>query len=104
MNIKRLITAGAIVSALIVPASGYAAETFKEAVKDSVITTKIKAEMAKEKGVSAMHIKVDTDANGIVQLTGTAKTKAESDKAVAIAKSTKGVTSVDNQIKINPDR
>ena len=104
MNIKRLITAGAIVGALIVPAAGYAAETFKEAVKDSVITTKNKAEMAKEKGVSAMHIKVDTDANGMVQLTGTAKTKAEADKAVSIARATKGVSSVDNQIKINADR
>ncbi len=72
----------------------------KEFVKDSVITSKIKAEMAKDKDVSAMRIKVDTDANGVVQLSGTAKSQAEADKAETIAKSVKGVTSVKNDIQI----
>ena len=103
MNTKRLVTTGLIIGALIVPAASYA-DTFKEAVKDSVITTKIKAEMATDKQVSAIHIKVDTDANGMVQLSGTAKSQAEADKAVSIANSVKGVTSVDNQIKVNPAR
>jgi hyperosmotically inducible protein len=72
----------------------------KEFVKDSVITSKIKAEMAKDREVSAMRIKVDTDANGVVQLSGTAKSKAEADKAESIAKSVKGVTSVHNDIQV----
>ena len=72
----------------------------KEFVKDSVITAKIKAEMAKDKEVSAMHIKVDTDANGVVQLSGTAKSRAEADKAVSIAKNVSGVTSVKNDIQV----
>ena len=100
---SKLLIATLVVGALSIPAA-YSAETFKEAVKDSVITTKIKAEMAKDKQVSAIHIKVDTDANGMVQLTGTAKSQAEADKAVTIAKSVKGVTTVDNKIKVNPDR
>ena len=50
----------------------------------------------------AVHIKVDTDANGIVQLSGFAKSQAEADKAVSIAQGVKGVTSVKNDIRIQP--
>jgi osmotically-inducible protein OsmY len=99
MNTKLFVTTGLVVGALAMPALSQA-DTFKEAVKDSIITTKIKAEMAKDKTVSATHIKVETDANGMVQLSGTAKSKAEADKAVTLAKGVKGVTSVDSQIKV----
>ena len=75
-------------------------ESVKDAVKDSVITTKIKAEYAKDKAVSAMNIHVDTDAKGIVTLSGNAKSKDEADKAVKIAKSVNGVTEVKNDIKV----
>lgn len=77
-----------------------AASEVKETVGDTIITTKIKAEYAKDKDVSALNIKVDTDQKGVVVLSGMAKTKAEADKAVAIAKKTKGVTSVTNDIKV----
>ena len=69
-------------------------------VKDSVITTKIKTEYAKDKLVSAMKVEVETDHAGQVFLTGTAKSQAEADKAVAIAKGVSGVTSVQNNIKV----
>jgi hyperosmotically inducible periplasmic protein len=36
----------------------------------------------------------------MVQLSGTAESKAEADKAVELAKSVKGVSSVENQIKV----
>lgn len=72
----------------------------KEFVKDSVITTKIKAKMAKDKQVKATRIKVDTDSNGVVQLSGYAGSQAEADKAVSIAQSVKGVVSVRNEIKV----
>ncbi len=75
-------------------------EKVKENVKDSVITTKIKAEYAKDKQVSFRRIHVDTDDKGVVTLSGTARSKAESNKAVAIAKNTEGVASVKNRIKV----
>lgn len=82
-------------------------ETVKEAVKESVeeaaITTKVKAEYAKDKQVSAMKIHVNTD-KGVVKLTGNAKSKEESDKAESIAKGTKGVVSVKNDIKVVADK
>jgi len=72
-------------------------------VKDSVITTKIKAKLADEKLASLAHIHVDTDANGIVYLSGTARTKEEAEKAHSIAHTTEGVKSVKNHIKIKKD-
>lgn len=102
----------ALIGSLLVPAAGYSGDytggssspdrtsAAKEFVKDSVITAKIKAKMAKEKDVSAMHIKVDTDKSGVVYLSGTAKSQEEVDRAVAIAREVEGVTSVENKIEI----
>ena len=72
-------------------------------VKDSVITTKIKAKLADEKLSSLAHIKVDTDSRGAVVLSGTARTKEEAQKAVSIAHKTEGVTSVKSHIQIKKD-
>ena len=68
-------------------------------VSDAMITTKVKAEFAKDKMVSATKIHVDTD-KGVVTLGGTAKSKAEADHAVALAKNVSGVASVKNDIKV----
>jgi hyperosmotically inducible periplasmic protein len=72
----------------------------KAFVKDSVITTKIKAELAEEKMSSLAHIRVDTDSQGAVVLRGRVKTQEEADKAVSIARETEGVTSVKSNIKV----
>lgn len=112
MNSKLItvITACLVVGALMIPAMSYAEDSdndrsnAKTYVKDSVITTKVKAKLVKESVASVAHIKVDTDNAGVVWLSGTAKTKAEADHAVLIASGTEGVTSVKSDIKINPDR
>jgi hyperosmotically inducible periplasmic protein len=75
----------------------------KAFVKDSVITAKIKAKLAADKLTSLTHIKVDTDDNGNVWLSGTARTKEEADKAHSIAHATEGVKSVKNHIKVKKD-
>ncbi len=72
-------------------------------VKDSAITSKIKAKLAAEHLTSVAHIQVDTDANGIVWLSGDAKSQAEIDQAVAIAKTTDGVVTVKNNLKVQKD-
>ena len=107
---KSQLAAGFVVLGLALAPAAFAAdkamekptrtESVKDAVKDSVITTKIKAEYAKDKAVSAMKIHVDTDGKGVVTLSGNAKSKDESDKAVKIAKSVSGVTEVKNEIKV----
>jgi hyperosmotically inducible protein len=72
-------------------------------VKDSVITTKVKANLADEKMSSLMHVSVDTDAKGAVSLSGKVKSQEQADKAVAIAHATEGVTSVTSTIKVKTD-
>jgi hyperosmotically inducible periplasmic protein len=81
-------------------APGKTAERVKENVSDATITAKVKAELAKDKQVSAMRINVDTDKNGVVTLKGNAKTQAEAEKAVQIAKSVQGVKEVKNNIQV----
>lgn len=76
----------------------------KAFVKDSVITTKIKTELAGEKLSSLVRIHVDTDANGMVVLSGTAASQTAVDRAVSIARSVKGVTAVRNNIQIKADK
>jgi len=99
-NLKTLL----VVGALALPLAAFAAEgdSVKTKVGDAVITTKVKAEFAKDKSISATDIKVETDSNGLVQLSGTAKSQAEADKAVTVAKHVKGVTGVKNDIVVTP--
>jgi hyperosmotically inducible protein len=67
-------------------------------VADSVITAKLKALFVKDKDVSFRTIEVKT-VNGVVHLSGTAKSKQESDKAVSMARDVQGVKSVKNDIR-----
>ncbi len=65
-----------------------------------MITTKIVAKYAKDKEVRALKIRVDTDDKGVVTLRGKARSNAEADRAVTIARNTKGVTAVKSEIKV----
>lgn len=69
-------------------------------VKDSAITTKIKTKLVAESPASAATIHVDTDKDGVVWMSGTAKSQADIDKAVSIAKGTDGVKTVKNDVKL----
>ncbi len=66
---------------------------------DSLITSKIKAKFVADKAVSALSIKVDTY-KGVVQLSGFANDRREIERAVQIAESVNGVTSVRNDIQL----
>ena len=72
-------------------------------VKDSAITTKIKTKLAAEHITSLGRIHVDTDKNGVVWLTGTARTQEAADKAESIARETEGVKAVHSKIKVRKD-
>jgi hyperosmotically inducible periplasmic protein len=75
----------------------------KAFVKDSAITTKIKTKLATDHFSSLVKIHVDTDANGVVYMSGTAKTQAAADEAVAMARATEHVTGVHSDIKVKSD-
>jgi hyperosmotically inducible protein len=68
-------------------------------VKDTAITTKVKAKFVEDKTVSATKIHVKTT-NGVVRLTGSAKSSEESSKAAELAREVDGVKSVRNNIKV----
>ena len=70
-------------------------------IKDSYITTKVKAELAADHDTKAREIHVAT-VNGIVTLRGVAASAAEKDRAEQDAMRVKGVRSVNNKIKV-PD-
>jgi len=68
-------------------------------IDDAMITTSVKAELAKDSNLSALKINVDTD-NGKVALKGTAPTAAAREQATTLAQNVKGVVSVDNQLTV----
>lgn len=106
---KQLLTALAVAAALCAPVVASAADGTADRkhpvafVKDSVITTKIKTKLAAEKMSSLARIRVDTDANGMVVLSGTARSQDAVDKAELIARGVEGVVTVQNDIKIKKD-
>lgn len=69
-------------------------------VDDSVITAKVKTKLAAKHMSTLTDIKVDTDNQGVVWLSGKAPTKDASDLAEMIAKDTDGVTAVHNKIVV----
>ena len=70
-------------------------------VDDAAITTAIKAKMVESKAVDAGAIKVET-LNGTVMLSGFAKSSTEKSAAENIARDSKGVKSVQNNIAVRP--
>jgi len=76
-------------------------ETVGAYVDDASITTAVKAKFVEDKTVDAGAIKVET-LNGTVQLSGFAKSNAEKAKAEYIARNTKGVREVRNNLSVRP--
>jgi hyperosmotically inducible protein len=72
-------------------------------VKDSAITAKIKSRLAAQHMSSLARIHVDTDKDGAVVLSGSARTQQAVDKAMSIARKTEGVNSVVSVIKLRKD-
>jgi len=68
-----------------------------EYIDDSVITTEIKAQLAKNDFLKSLEISVETR-KGIVQLSGFVNSQQAADKAGEIARSVKGVQSVKNNL------
>lgn len=82
-------------------AVGRGQETTGSYITDASITTSVKAKMVEDKTVAASSISVET-LNGTVQLTGFAKSSAEKAQAENIARSTKNVKAVRNDIVVRP--
>ena len=74
-------------------------KTAGQTIDDSAISAKVKAAFAKDPGVRAVDVKVDTHL-GAVQLSGWADSAAEKARAEELAKAVPGVKTVDNKIEL----
>ena len=66
---------------------------------DAAVTMRVKKAIYNEPSLKVMNIGVTT-ADGVVDLTGTVKSKAERSKATAVAVKVEGVKKVKNDLKV----
>lgn len=93
----KLLAASALAASLITGTA--VAEGAKDKVDDAWITTKVKADLAKDSQTKAHEIHVNTK-SGVVVLTGSVASAAEKAKAESDAKAVKGVVNVENQLTV----
>jgi hyperosmotically inducible protein len=72
-------------------------------IKDSSITSSIKAQLASDPFKGLSHIRVDTDDHGVVTLKGKVPSQGAADRAISIARATEGVRKVKSELKIKID-
>ena len=88
------LSANAAMAAPQTPPSGDHSSNTGQAISDAWITTKVKSELATTKGIKSADVSVKT-VDGVVILIGVLPTRTAVEKAVAAAKSIKGVKDVD---------
>ena len=76
-----------------------AANQLEHAINDGALTAKIKSKMALDDNVNARTINIDTT-NAVVTLKGTVGSEAERERAVRLAKETRGVTRVEDLLQV----
>lgn len=76
-------------------------ETLGEQIDDTGITTRVKSNLAANKGATLTRVEVNTN-RGVVQLSGVVATAAERSEAERVARSTSGVKSVVNNLQVRP--
>ena len=73
------------------------------AIDDTEITTKVKAAIFAEPGLRTLQISVDT-VKGVVTLTGSVNSQANSDRAKALASAVADVKRVENLLVVKPKK
>jgi hyperosmotically inducible protein len=82
-------------------AAGKAANQLEGALSDGALTAKIKSKLALDDYVNARAIDVDTSASAVT-LRGTVASEAERERAVRLARETRGVTRVMEDLQVKP--
>ena len=72
-------------------------------IKDSSITSSIRAQLASDTYKGLKHVDVDTDDHGVVTLKGRVPSQDAADRAISIARATDGVRTVKSGLKIKID-
>ena len=87
--------------ALALPLLTACGKTVGETIDDATITTRVKTAFINDPVIGAARIDVDTF-KGLVTLSGRVKSKDEEAKAIALAKSIRGVVDVKSKLQIQP--
>jgi osmotically-inducible protein OsmY len=95
--IAAIAAPGVVLMALLAACGGD--ETVGEEVTDAWITSKVTANLAADPEVNPFEIDVDTE-DGIVRLSGMVETDVQRDEAEQLARRTRGVTGVVNDIEL----
>ena len=90
----------AVVVPLLLAACG---KSVGDTIDDATITTRVKTALLNDPQVGGLRIDVDTTL-GVVTLSGVARSAAEEQQAVAIARRVPGVRDVKSTLVINPDK
>jgi osmotically-inducible protein OsmY len=100
-SFNRMVTlfVAIVLATLIGCASTATQEGTGEYVDDTVITTKVKAEIFNEPSLKSAEINVETF-KGVVQLSGFVNSQEDINRAVRVARSVKGVVSVKNDMRL----
>jgi hyperosmotically inducible periplasmic protein len=80
-----------------------AGAAISDATEDARVTAAIKGKFLKEPGLSSLTISVDTT-DGLVTLSGTARSHEEVTRAVRIALDTEGVKKVVSTLQVRPEK
>jgi hyperosmotically inducible protein len=104
LSVAALTAAGMLAGAAVHAQDADADRSHPKAfVKDSAITTKIKTKLAADHITSLGRIRVDTDTDGVVWLSGSAHTQDAVERALDIARHTEGVRNVHSSLVVRPD-
>jgi hyperosmotically inducible protein len=99
--IRRSAVSAVVLSAALLGAcaASPAHESTGQYFDDTTITTKVKSKLLGSEGVWSSDLSVKTT-QGVVQLSGLAKSEQDRSRAAEIAQSVAGVKQVDNQIRV----
>ena len=95
-----IIIIAAAVTAGVPPAVQAQGRTPGQVVDDAAITTALKAKLVKERAKNLVAVNVDTD-HGVVHLKGTVPTERDRAEAERLARATKGVVDVRNDLLVD---
>ncbi len=98
--ISIIVLAAAVVAGASIPAAHADDRTLGEKVDDATITARVKAKLAAERAKTLVKVNVDTH-DGAVHLTGIVPTEQDRAKAEELARLTKGVVAVTNDLGVS---
>ncbi len=84
---------------MFLPFAAGCGKTVGETIDDATITTRVKTALLNDPDVGGLRIDVDTT-RGIVTLSGTVRSPDEEQRAVALARKTRGVVDVKSTLQV----